>query len=130
MPGKGLAFWVGGRDGSDVRSLAGGVVVGVPHVFGGDARGVLFRGGTSPEDVDVRRRPKAHRGAISVLALRETPRGAVLASGDDGWVRLWDPDLEPLAEIDAGRSVTALVWLGDDLVIATDRGVLCVTVRC
>jgi hypothetical protein len=37
---------------------------------------------------------------------------------------------ELLDEIHAGRCVNSLVWLGDDLVVATDRGVLCVTVPC
>jgi hypothetical protein len=65
-----------------------------------------------------------------VLTLRETPQGGLLASGGkDGWVRFWAPDLERHFEINAGRPVTSLVWLGDDLVIATDRGVLCLTVR-
>ena len=126
-----LVTWVGGENGVDVHSLAGGVVGGVPYVFAGDEQGLLFRGGISPDEADVRRRPQAHRRGISVLALRATPRGGVLASGGrDGWVRLWAPDLERLAEINAGRPVKALAWLGDDLVIATDRGVLCVTVRC
>jgi len=125
-----LVSWVGGRSEYYVHSLAGGVVGGVPYVFGGDSRGVLFRGGISHGAIDLRQRPQAHRGAISVLTLRETPRGGVLASGgEDGWVRLWALDLKRLVEINAGRSVTSLVWLGDDLVIATDRGVLCVKVR-
>ncbi|MGO8901858.1 MAG: PQQ-binding-like beta-propeller repeat protein [Isosphaeraceae bacterium] len=124
-----LVAWVGGSIGELVFSLAGGVVGGVPYVFGGDGQGVLFRGGTSSKEVDIRR-PQAHRGVISVVTLRETPRGGLLASGgNDGWVRVWTPDLERLVEINAEWPVTSLVWLGDDLVIATDRGVLCVTVR-
>jgi len=122
-----LNAWVGGSSGAYVQCLAGGVVGGVPYVFGGDERGQLFRGGTPP----LRQRPQAHRGPISVLTLHETPRGWVVASGGgDGLVRFWTPDLERLIEIDAGRPVISLAWLGDDLVIAADRGVLCVTVRC
>ena len=124
-----VVSWVGGGSGSYVHSLAGGVVGGVPYVFGGDLSGVLFRGGTSPEEV-VLRRHQAHRGFISVVTLRETPRGGLLASGgNNGWVRVWAPDLERLVEINAESPVTSLVWLGDDLMIATDRGVLCVKVQ-
>jgi outer membrane protein assembly factor BamB len=125
-----LVEWTGGMEGSSIHSLIGGVVNGVPYVFGGDDRGVLFRGGISTEAIDIRQQPQAHRGNVNALMLRETPLGWVLTSGGaDEWVRFWTPDLELIVEINAGRGVTSLAWLGDDLVIGTDRGVLCVRVR-
>ena len=113
-----------------VRSLAGGVVGGVPHIFGGDSDGLLFRGDALTQEVNLRQRRQAHRGAIPVLTLRETPQRCVLVSGGhDGWVRFWTPDLEQLLEIDVRQPVTSLSWLGNELANATDGGVLCVTVR-
>jgi WD40 repeat protein len=127
---KVLNAWTGGATAYDVMSLAGSVINGAPYVFGGDERGVLFRGGILRGAVGLRVRNRAHRGAASVLTIRESPMGWVLASGGaDGYVRLWTVDLEPLIEINAGRAVTALAWPGDDLAIGTDRGVICVTLR-
>src|SRR5262249_49123241 len=40
-----LTVWTGGESTYYINSLVGGIVGGVPYVFGGDERGVLFRGG-------------------------------------------------------------------------------------
>jgi hypothetical protein len=53
-----LVSWVGGKSGDYVYSLAGGVIGGVPYVFGADEKGILFRGGALAPAI---RRAKSHQ---------------------------------------------------------------------
>jgi WD40 repeat protein len=117
----------GGSSSDYVHSLAGAVIEGEPWFFGGDEKGRLFGIGLAPGAAGMRRNETAHRRFIHSLALRQTPNGWVLASGwADGWVRFWTPDLRLLLEIDFERRVTTVAWLDDDLIVATDRGIVCV----
>ena len=124
-----VVSWVGGRRGDYVHSLFGGVLGGLPYVFGGDEKGVLFRGGITIKKVDLRQRLRAHQGRSPRSPSARRRRGSARLRRRGRMGPVLDPDLEPVDEINAGRPVTSLVWLGDDLVIATDRGVLCVKVR-
>jgi WD40 repeat protein len=125
-----VVAWIGGAPTYYVTSLAGGVVDRAPLIFGGDDRGVLFCNNALPGISNRRRVDQAHRRSIDVLDFRETPRGPVLLSGGrDGWIRFWTPDLAPLFEIEVGRGVSSLAWLGDDLVVGTDLGVVSLAIR-
>jgi WD40 repeat protein len=121
-----LETWQAGTRGVDIYCLIGGLIDGVPLVFGGDASGILFRGSIpfmASESVCIER---AHSGGINTLILHAALQGWVLASGgSDGLVQLWSTSLKRLLTIEAERPVCALAWVGESgLAVGTDRGVM------
>jgi WD40 repeat protein len=125
-----VAEWRGGDQNDYVHSMTGAVINGVPQFFAGDESGRLFCGTAETPPSHRRLNRDAHARHVFALSLRQSPGGWRLVSGGaDGRVRVWTTDLKLVHEIEAGRPVYALTWVGDDLVVGTDRGMMCLRVN-
>lgn len=71
-------------------------------------------------------RENAHLGEVRVVVFGTLEGREVLVSaGEDGTVRFWAPDLEPLRTIVVGEPITALAWTETNrLAAGTRRGIL------
>ena len=67
----------------------------------------------------------AHGGNIEALDVLPSERPLLVSGGNDGFVRIWDVDLQLLCEIGIGVPICDVIWANKDhLVVATSRGIL------
>ena len=70
-------------------------------------------------------RRDAHGRNIAALNVLPSERPLLVSGGDDGFVRIWDVDLQLLCEIGIGVPICDVIWANEDhLVVATSRGIL------